>query len=91
MAINVRSNPSNTITVRVGQRNVKKVVASNAPTSASTAKPLDEAASDVSDTGRANNTFLMYNGTEYVHVDAAQILDLADDTDDDTIDYGTFD
>jgi len=85
--IKVRSS-NNSIIVRVGQTNATKVVASNV--AASAAGTLVTIASDVLDTGRATNTFLMYNGTEYVHVDAAQILDLADTTDDDTIDYGSF-
>ena len=85
--IKVRSS-NNSIIVRVGQTNATKVVASNV--AASAAGTLVTIASDVLDDGRAANTFLMYNGTEYVHVDAAQILDLADTTDDDTIDYGSF-
>ena len=45
---------------------------------------------DVNITDRATNTVMLFNGTEYVHVTAAQILDLADNTDDDAIDYGGF-
>ena len=32
----------------------------------------------------------MYDGSDYIHVDASQIMDLADTVDDDTIDYGSF-
>ena len=85
--IKVRSS-NNSIVVRVGQTNATKVVASNV--AASAAGTLETIASDVTSTGRGTNTFLMYNGTEYIHVDAAQVLDLADTTDDDTIDYGSF-
>ena len=45
---------------------------------------------DVNINDRANNTIMLFNGTEYIHVTAAQILDLADNTDDDAIDYGGF-
>lgn len=79
---------NNSIVVRVGQTNATKVVASNV--AASAAGTLVTIASDVLDTGRAANTFLMYNGSDYVHVDASQIMDLADTVDDDTIDYGSF-
>lgn len=79
---------NNSIVVRVGQTNATKVVASNS--AASAAGTLVTIASDVLDTGRAANTFLMYNGSDYVHVDASQIMDLADTVDDDTIDYGSF-
>jgi len=85
--IKVRSS-NNSIVVRVGQTNATKVVASN--TAASASGTLVAVASDVLDTGRATNTFLMYDGSDYIHVDASQILDLADTTDDDTIDYGSF-
>jgi len=79
---------NNSIVVRVGQTNATKVVASNV--AASAAGTLVTIASDVLDDGRAANTFLMYNGSDYVHVDATQIMDLADTVDDDTIDYGSF-
>ena len=79
---------NNSIVVRVGQSNATKVVASNV--AASAAGTLVTIASDVLDDGRATNTFLMYNGSDYVHVDATQIMDLADTVDDDTIDYGSF-
>jgi hypothetical protein len=87
--IKVRSS-NNSIIVRVGQTNATKVVASNAAASITASGTLVEVNSDVLDTGRAANTFLMYNGSDYVHVDASQIMDLADTTDDDTIDYGSF-
>jgi hypothetical protein len=85
--IKVRSR-NNSIVVRVGQTNATKVVASNS--AASAAGTLLAIASDVVDTGLATNTFLMYDGSDYIHVPASQILDLADTTDDDTIDYGSF-
>jgi hypothetical protein len=85
--IKVRSR-NNSIVVRVGQTNATKVVASNS--AASSAGTLLAIASDVVDTGLATNTFLMYDGSDYIHVPASQILDLADTTDDDTIDYGSF-
>lgn len=85
--IKVRSR-NNSIIVRVGQTNATKVVASNV--AASAAGTLVSIAGDVVDTGRATNTFLMYDGTDYIHVPASQILDLADTIDDDTIDYGSF-
>ena len=85
--IKVRSS-NNSIVVRVGQTNATKVVASNV--AASAAGTLEAIASDVTSTGRSANTFLMYYGSDYVHVDASQIMDLADTVDDDTIDYGSF-
>ena len=85
--IKVRSS-NNSIVVRVGQTNATKVVASNV--AASAAGTLETIASDVSSSGRATNTFLMYNGSDYVHVDASQIMDLVDAVDDDAIDYGSF-
>lgn len=85
--IKVRSS-NNSIIVRVGQTNATKVVASNV--AASAAGTLEAIASDVTSTGRATNTFLMYDGNDYIHVDASQIMDLADTVDDDTIDYGSF-
>jgi len=90
MAIQAKANPNNVIKVRVGQRNVTKVIASNKSAGAEISGPLVTIANDVLATGRATNTFLMYDGTNYIHVDAAQILDLADTVDDDTIDYGSF-
>jgi hypothetical protein len=75
-----------TIKVRVGQKNGVKVVASNTSVSISAVG----SASDVDTGARATNTFLMYDGTEYIHVDASQIMDLADTVDNDTIDYGSF-
>ena len=85
--IKVRSS-NNSIIVRVGQTNATKVVASNV--AASAAGTLEAIASDVTSTGRSTNTFLMYDGSDYIHVDASQIVDLADTVDDDTIDYGSF-
>ena len=40
----------------------------------------------------ADNTFLMYDADtdKYLHVDAAQIVDLADSVDDEAFDAGTF-
>ena len=67
----------NPITIRIGQRTFKKVVAS------------EKAATQ---TSRANRTFIMYDTSsqKYLHVDAAQIVDLADSVDDDALDAGTF-
>ena len=75
-----------TIKVRVGQKNGVKVVASNTSVSVSRIG----SSSDVDTGARAANTFLMYDGNEYIHVDASQIMDLADTVDNDTIDYGSF-
>ena len=84
---------TNPITVRIGQRTVKKVVASEkaATTTLATLKELEQV-QDVDVTQRADNTFLMYDTSsqKYLHVDAAQIVDLADSVDDDAFDAGTF-
>ena len=84
---------TNPITVRIGQRTVKKVVASEkaATTTLSTLQELEQV-QDIDVTNRADNTFLMYdsNTDKYLHVDAAQIVDLADSVDDDAFDAGTF-
>ena len=84
---------SNPITVRIGQRTVKKVVASEkaATTTLATLQKLEQV-QDIDVTQRADNTFLMYDTTsqKYLHVDAAQIVDLADSVDDDAFDAGTF-
>ena len=88
MAIRVKTN-NNTTTVRVGQQNAIKVVASNQSVAVGTLDQMSNVG-DVNITDRATNTVMLFNGTEYVHVTAAQILDLADNTDDDAIDYGGF-
>jgi hypothetical protein len=88
MAIRVKTN-NNTTTVRVGQQNAIKVVASNQSAAVGTVDQMSSVG-DVNITARSTNTFLMYNGSEYVHVDAAEVLDLADTVSDDTIDYGGF-
>jgi len=84
---------SNPITVRIGQRTVKKVVASEkaATTTLGTLQELEQV-QDIDITNRADNTFLMYDSStdKYLHVDAAQIVDLADSVDDDAFDAGTF-
>ena len=84
---------TNPITVRIGQRTVKKVVASEkaATTTLSTLQELEQV-QDIDVSQRADNTFLMYDTTsqKYLHVDAAQIVDLADSVDDDAFDAGTF-
>ena len=81
------------ITVRIGQRTVKKVVASEkaATTTLATLQELEQV-QDIDVTQRAENTFLMYDTSsqKYLHVDAAQIVDLADSVDDDAFDAGTF-
>ena len=84
---------TNAITVRIGQRTVKKVVASEkaATTTLATLQELEQV-QDIDVTQRADNTFLMYDADtqKYLHVDAAQIVDLADSVDDDAFDAGTF-
>ncbi len=84
---------TNPITVRIGQRTVKKVVASEkaATTTLATLQELEQV-QDIDVTSRADNTFLMYDADteKYLHVDAAQIVDLADSVDDDAFDAGTF-
>ena len=84
---------TNPITVRIGQRTVKKVVASEkaATTTLATLQELEQV-QDIDVTNRADNTFLMYDADtdKYLHVDAAQIVDLADSVDDEAFDAGTF-
>ena len=84
---------TNPITVRIGQRTVKKVVASEkaATTTLATLQELEQV-QDIDVTQRADNTFLMYDTSsqKYLHVDAAQIVDLAESVDDDAFDAGTF-
>ena len=84
---------SNPITVRIGQRTVKKVVASEkaSNTTLATLQELEQV-QDIDITQRADNTFLMYDADsdKYLHVDAAQIVDLADSVDDEAFDAGTF-
>ena len=84
---------TNPITVRIGQRTVKKVVASEkaATTTLTTLQELEQV-QDIDLTSRADNTFLMYDADtdKYLHVDAAQIVDLADSVDDEAFDAGTF-
>jgi len=92
MAIRVRTN-SNTTTVRVGQQNAIKVIASNKVASAVAGDEVVVAMANIIDVDvddRVANTFLMYNGSDYVHIDAARILDLADSIVDQAIDYGGF-
>ena len=84
---------SNPITVRIGQRTVKKIVASEkaATTTLATLQELEQV-QDIDVSQRADNTFLMYDtgSQKYLHVDAAQIVDLADSVDDEAFDAGTF-
>ena len=82
---------SNPITVRIGQRTFKKVVASEkaATTTLATLQELEQV-QDIDVSQRADNTFLMYDGTQYIHVPAHQIVDLADGSDDEAYDAGTF-
>ena len=83
----------NPITIRIGQRTFKKVVASEkaATQTLNTLEKLEDV-QDVDVTARANRTFIMYDSSsqKYLHVDAAQIVDLADSVDDDAFDAGTF-
>ena len=88
MAIRVKTN-NNTTTVRVGQQNAIKVVASNQSAAVGTVSQMSSVG-DVNTNARANQTFMMYNGTEYVHVTARQIVDISDGTEDGTFDAGAF-
>ena len=88
MAIRVKTN-NDTTTVRVGQQNAIKVVASNQSAAVGTVSNLSKVG-DVNTGARANQTFIMYNGTEYVHVTARQIVDISDGTEDGTFDAGAF-
>ena len=84
---------SNPITIRIGQRTVKKVVASEkaATTTLASLQQLEQV-QDIDISQRVDNTFLMYDtgSQKYLHVDAAQIVDLADSVDDEAFDAGTF-
>tara|TARA_B100000035_G_scaffold268731_1_gene242293 strand:+ start:261 stop:530 length:270 start_codon:yes stop_codon:yes gene_type:complete len=86
--IRVKTN-NNTTTVRVGQTNAIKVVASNQSAAVGTVDNLVNVG-DVVSTGRAANTFLMYDGSQYIHVPAHQVVDLSDGSDDEAYDAGTF-
>ena len=83
----------NPVTIRIGQRTVKKVVASEkaATQTLNTLEKLEDV-QDVDVTARANRTLIMYDATsqKYLHVDPAQVVDLADSVDDDAYDAGTF-
>lgn len=80
---------SSEMRVRVGQQNAIKVATTS---SQSTSGPIAEISNDIDITNRANRTFLMYDSAtqSYIHVDAAQIVDLADNIDDDSYDAGFF-
>jgi len=73
------------IRVRVGQRQAVKVVSSNKAGAFSIA-----ASSDVDSTARADNTLLMYDSASgnYIHVTAADVVDLVDGVEDDEVDFG---
>ena len=86
--IRVKTNRNNNV-VRVGQVSAVKVVASNQSAAVGTIENITNIG-DVSMEGKSTNTFLMYNGTEYIHVPASQVVDLADGTDDDSYDAGSF-
>ena len=86
--IRVKTN-NNTTTVRVGQTNAIKVVASNQSAAVGTVDNMSNVG-DVNTGARATNTVMLFNGTEYIHVTPSQILDLADGSDDDSLDYGGF-
>ncbi len=83
----------NPITIRIGQRTVKKVVASEkaATQTLNTLEKLEDV-QDVDVTARVNRTLIMYDSAtqKYLHVDPAQVVDLADSVDDDAYDAGTF-
>jgi hypothetical protein len=76
------------IRVRVGQQNAIRVASTGSVASG----PLAQIANDIDITSRANRTFLMYDAAtqSYIHIDAAQIVDLADNIDDESYDAGTF-
>ena len=84
---------TNPITIRIGQRTFKKVVASEkaATQTLNTLEKLEDL-QDVDVSSRANRTLIMYDAStqKYLHVDPAQIVDLADSVDDDAYDAGTF-
>lgn len=82
---------SNQVTVRVGQQNAIKVVAANSSAATLSLEKLENI-NDIDTNNRSNNTLIMWDSlTEtYKHVDPAQILDLADSVDNESIDYGTF-
>ena len=83
----------NPITVRIGQRTFKKVVASEkASTQTLNTLEILVDVQDIDVTSRANRTLIMYDASsqKYLHVDPAQIVDLADSVDDDAYDAGTF-
>ena len=88
--IRVRIGQQSDLKVRIGQQNAIKVIASNAPSGTFLDK-LENVA-DVNINDRADNTVLIYDSIEkvYKHVDPAQILDLADAIDNQSIDFGTF-
>ena len=86
--IRVKTN-NNTTTVRVGQTNAVKVVASNQSAAVGTLDNLADVG-DVNTGARATNTLLLFNGSEYVHIKCSEVLDLADGIDDDSLDYGSF-
>ena len=86
--IRVKTN-NNTTTVRVGQSNAVKVIESNQSADVGTVDNMANVG-DVNTVDRATNTVMLFNGTEYIHVTPSQILDLADGTDDDSLDYGSF-
>ena len=84
---------TNPITIRIGQRTFKKVVASEkaATQTLNTLEKLEDV-QDVDVSSRANRTLIMYDAStqKYLHVDPAQIVDLADSVDDDAYDAGRF-
>ncbi len=86
--IRVRTNRNNNV-VRVGQVSAVKVVASNQSAAVGSVDSLTNIG-DVSMEGKGDNTFLMYDGTEYVHVTARRIVDISDGTQDDAFDAGSF-
>ena len=88
MAIRVKTN-NNTTTVRVGQQNAIKVVASNQSAAVGTVENVANIGG-VNTSDRATNTIMLYNGTEYVHITARKLVDLADGVEDDAFDYGSF-
>ena len=86
--IRVRTNRNNNV-VRVGRVSADKVVASNQSAAVGSVDSLTNVG-DVSMEGKGDNTFLMFDGTEYVHVTARRIVDISDGTQDDAFDAGFF-
>ena len=93
MPIRVSRSNRSSITVRLGARTAKKVVASQkaATTTLNTLQNLANV-QDIDMTARANNYVMIYNSStaKYEWIPPSEVLDRADDVDDGSIDYGGF-